>query len=42
MDRHPLHHPPEWPFIVTFAFSLLGYLAWVVWYALTQTTAGFR
>jgi hypothetical protein len=32
----------EMKFGIAFALSMLGFLGWMAWYAITQTSAGWR
>jgi len=42
MENGQTRQPPEWIFNLSFAVSMLAFLAWILWYTLTQTTAGYR
>jgi hypothetical protein len=32
---------PDWVFSVAFALTMGGFLAWILWYTVTRTSAAF-
>jgi predicted membrane metal-binding protein len=41
MNSDVTQRRPDWVFSVSFALTMAGFLAWIVWYTLTRTSAGF-
>jgi hypothetical protein len=41
MDSNVTQRRPDWVFNVSFALTMAAFLAWILWFTVTRTSAGF-